>query len=178
MSELLARLTGAAKWPDGGGPGGFAKLTVQDIAGACKGMTRHVYLYALVKFVFDGGSVNELYSLNRQAALYRAKVKRWALDATVVRRMADLSLRDSLVPRLCNHCDGAGIHNNQKECKHCRGSGTGGELSAETKAKFAKVAHEYWNHHCEHRYDEMRREFDVFDSVIAANLRKNLKEVS
>lgn len=178
MTELLSKLAPHMKWPNGEGAGGGVAISAQDVAAACRGMTRHIYLYALVKFVFDTSVVNELYAENRRATVYRAHLQRWrALDLgiEVIHKMADLSLREAIIPPHCAHCNGAGIHNNQRSCKECGGSGIR-HIERSVRARFCGVSLSQWDSVCAHRYDELQREFDYFESLIASIVKRRLKD--
>jgi len=177
MSALLARLTNHAKWPDGTFGGGIPVITADDIAAACNRLTKHVQYYARVKFCFDGSSVRALYRANREATLHAARIERWEalqLGNHVVERIADLALREALVGNLCSHCGGAGVHNNQKSCKVCHGSGKSKPVPIEAKARVAGVSVDEWKRHCERRYTQTVNDLLGFDSLIAEEIARGV----
>ncbi len=177
MSKLLAKLAPHAKLPDGSAPGGITTLTAEDVAGACAGMSRHAYLYALVKFAgyHDAGTVSALRVENRWAAARIARLKGWKIDARRVARLADLALTLSLCPPICRRCGGGGVTHSQRQCRACGGSGAGREMSAREKARAVGVDHKSWPTYAP-RLDVLLLELSFFDDHIARHVRRRVRD--
>jgi len=158
--------------------GGIPSVTPEMVAAACHGLTRQVYLYALVKFALDGRSANELYRVNRDAVAHMARVKRWAeqegFSLECIVRAGDIALRESLVCRHCGHCGGAGVHNNQRQCKACGGNGRAKPVPNDALARYAGVTSKQWGMLYSDKFEALKVEYAGFDDLIARKIRKSI----
>lgn len=173
MSELLAKLASHAKWPDGVPGGSISSITADDVAAACHGMTRHVYLYALAKFCFDANVIPELRRLNRDAVVYRAKIEKWRVDRDQAQVLADLVLVEAISPRTCKSCRGSTLQHNQKPCPSCQGKGFLGPKGKDC-AKEMGISSAAWTQSWQRKFDVVFSDFIAFDDQIGKHLRRKL----
>lgn len=173
MSELLSKLAPHARFPNGEPPGGIPKITAEDVAGACAGMSRHAYLYALAKFCLDESVLPELRRSNRQMAAHKAGLQGWRCDPVSVLLLADLALDEALSPRTCRRCRGSKLQQNQRQCPWCAGKGYLG-IDGGRGAEIVGVSRQAWQQTWRRRADEMVADLLALEDDISRHIRRRV----
>lgn len=173
MSELLSKLAPHAKFPNGEPPGGIPKITMEDVAGACAGMSRHAYLYALAKFCLDESVLPELRRANRQMVAHKAGMESWRCEPSMVLGVADLALDEALVPRGCKRCGGAGLQHNQRPCPSCGGKGRLG-IGGGNGASALGISRQSWSQTWRRRVDGVVSDLLELDDDISRHIRRRV----
>lgn len=173
MTELLSKLAPHAKFPNGEPPGGIPAITMEDVAGACAGMSRHAYLYALAKFCLDKSVMPELRRENRRMTIHRAELDGWRSDPEKVLVLADLALSEALSPRTCKRCRGAKILHNQKQCPDCGGKGRLGANGAQC-AEAMGVARQSWAQTWARRLEGVVGDLLMLEDDISRHIRRRV----
>jgi hypothetical protein len=175
MSELLARLN--AKGTDLiaiRGSGEIA-LTPGMISAACRGLTRHMYLYALRKHADDESTTPELVQLNRIAVRQRAALEKWArVKASTVDQFADLTLFDSISTNHCGKCKGSGNSSLGVTCSMCRGTGKAVPVSMTEKGQIIGVSKQAYRNTWRSREQAIASEFQYFDEYVDKRIKRQV----
>lgn len=175
MIELLARLNNSGKFPDGSLGGGTPVISNEDIAGACKGLTKHAHYYALVKINGDKGALVDLRRLHYDAIKHRAAVEGWKSDTGRLAMFSALSLMEGIEPRMCSRCHGSGLQQNQKPCQQCKGHPFLGANGAKC-ADMMGITRSAWAKTWAPRMDDVLSDFLAFEDIVNRHLRRQLRD--
>lgn len=173
MTELLSKLAPHAKFPNGEPPGGIPAITMEDVAGACAGMSRHAYLYAMAKFCLDQNVMPELRRANRQMTAHKAGLEGWRCDPQRVLILADLALDEALAPRVCRRCRGAALQQNQRACPACNGKGRLGADGGQCSRALG-VSRQSWCQVWRRRLDDVVRDLIFLEDGISRHIRRRI----
>jgi uncharacterized phage protein len=81
-----------------------------------------------------------------------------------VRWLSLLTLGEHMTPPLCGHCNGTGIHHNQRTCAQCEGSGRVQMRRSRDYADDLQVSVADWESTWVHRHRAAMARLDVWES--------------
>ena len=179
MSEIMAMLTAQSVKMEGVG-GGRGSVTPQLVAASLRGLDDELVLYGCVKFSGDDISIAPLAKLMLTNTLNAALREGWRISkresVDTVKRLSIVALNESVCPRRCLRCRGAGTLNNKGACDRCNGTGNPQDYGQKLLASVLNVsegrAGAFWQ-------EKLRRELSVyqgFEQDIADKLKKELKD--
>ena len=179
MNEIMAMLAAKTVNLEGVG-GGQGQITPQLVAASRRGVDDERGRDGCVKFSGDDISIGPLAKLMFTNTLNSALREGWRISKResidTVKRLSIIALNESVCPRYCLRCRGAGTLNNKGACDRCSGTGNPQDFGQKLLASALNVsegrAAEFWQ-------DKLRRELSVyqrFEQDIADKLRKELKD--
>lgn len=165
--ERLALLT-----PHGssgmGGRGGMDRITAQDVAAAVAmaGLESGPELLVLVRYADQHDLLPRLRTQWYLELIDAARAGSWQVERGTprIRWLSLVTLEEHLSPPLCTHCNGTGIHRNQRSCASCEGSGRVQMRRAVDYAADMQVSVPEWEQTWAHRHRAALARLDVWES--------------
>ena len=175
MSGLIAMLSANGSDLTAVRGSGSPTITPEMVAAACRGLTRHIYLYVLRKHALDKSSTKELIWLNRNAVRRRARMEKWnRADPVVVDRFAGMTLFQAIDDNHCHRCNGTGNSSVGVTCGRCSGSGAGVPLSMEDKGRDIGVSKTAYSKTWLSRERAIAGEFQYFDQYVDSKIKREV----
>jgi hypothetical protein len=151
-----------------GGRGGKDRITAQDVAAAVAmaGLETGPELLVLVRYADQHDLLPRLRTQWYLELIDAARAGGWHIDRGVprVRWLSVLTLSEHMTPPLCGHCNGTGIHHNQRTCAQCEGSGRVQMRRSRDYADDLQVSVSDWESTWVHRHRAAMARLDVWES--------------